>query len=66
MSLTEIDTLLRTLDEWEAADDRASEASAVLRRRGPMTPTTSGELRTLQGVAKEKLEALRRVVVTEL
>lgn len=55
-----IQDLLRALEEWEAADDRANEAAAALTRPGPLGEDALKVLRTLEQAAAEKLELVRR------
>lgn len=63
--MDEIQDLLRALDEWEAADDRANEAAAAISHPASLSDAEFRELRTLQIVAAQKLEAVRRAVATE-
>lgn len=57
-----IRNLIQALDEWEAADDAANEAAAALSSPTPLSPDELREMRELQRIAAEKLEAVRRLI----
>lgn len=56
---------MQVIDEWEAADNRANEAAAVLSGPAPLAQEDIEEIRALQQAAAQKLEALRLLVATE-
>lgn len=63
--MTELEELIRAYDEWEAADDRANQAAAALRRATPLSPQELDEVRRFQRAAAEKFEHVRRAVATD-
>lgn len=66
MSQTEIEKLIRALDEWEVADDRANEATAAVGRSGALNAEKFEELRALERVATQKLEQVRSALAGEI
>ena len=60
-----LEDLIRALDAWEAADDRANEAAAALSSPVPLAREMLEELRALQRLAAQKLEAVRNVLAAD-
>lgn len=58
----ELKDLIRALDEWEAADDRATEVAAELNRHAFLGPQEVEQLRSLTRAAIHKLERVRNVL----
>lgn len=61
----ELQELIRALDEWEAADDRATEAAAELDRHAFLGPLEVEQLRSLRQATAHKLARVRNALGTD-
>lgn len=65
--MKDLEALSRALDEWATAEDRANEAAAALSHRAALGKGEGklADVRALQRLAAEHLEAVRKLLAAD-